>query len=205
MMKILNLFAGIGGNRKNWQDCQVTAVELEPKIAAVYQRLHPQDAVIVGDAHAYLLEHADEFDFIWTSPPCQTHSRLSLATRHKSQRRYVDMMLYQQIIFLRTHFAGKWIAENVVPYYEPLITPTHREGRHLFWANFTWSAISVPSPENFIRGYGPSAKQGMMDWLGIHYPENIYYGKNHCPAQILRNCVHPYCRRAHPRRRPRNR
>jgi DNA (cytosine-5)-methyltransferase 1 len=31
----------------------------------------------------------------------------------------------------------------------------------------------------------------MMDWLDIHYEENIYYGNNHCPAQILRNCVHP--------------
>lgn len=30
-----------------------------------------------------------------------------------------------------------------------------------------------------------------MDWLGIHFDENIYYGKNHCPVQILRNCVHP--------------
>ena len=74
---------------------------------------------------------------------------------------------------------------------ETLVAPTHREGRHLFWANFNWTPIHVPSPPNFIRGYGPSAKQGMMDWLGIHYPENIYYGNNHCPAQILRNCVHP--------------
>ncbi len=30
-----------------------------------------------------------------------------------------------------------------------------------------------------------------MDWLGIHYKENIYYEGNHCPAQVLRNCVHP--------------
>ena len=36
-----------------------------------------------------------------------------------------------------------------------------------------------------------AGKLAMQDWLGIHYPENIYYGSNHCPAQILRNCVHP--------------
>lgn len=191
MLRVLNLYAGVGGNRKNWQDCQITAVELEPKIAAVYQRLHPQDVVIVADAHAYLVEHFDEFDFIWSSPPCQSHTKLALATRHRAGRRYPDMSLYQEIIYLRSRFKGKWVVENVAPYYEPLVTPTVRDGRHLFWSNFTWSPIHVPSPPNFIRGYGPSGKQAMMDWLGIHYPESLYYGKNHCPAQILRNCVHP--------------
>ena len=78
-VRVLNLYAGVGGNRKLWQDVNVTAVELEPKIAAVYQRQHPNDTVIVGDAHAYLLEHWQEFDFIWSSPPCQTHSKMAKA------------------------------------------------------------------------------------------------------------------------------
>ena len=30
-----------------------------------------------------------------------------------------------------------------------------------------------------------------MEWLGIHFEENIYYEGNHCPTQVLRNCVHP--------------
>lgn len=34
-------------------------------------------------------------------------------------------------------------------------------------------------------------KKVMMDWIGIHYEKNIYYEGNHCPVQILRNCVHP--------------
>ena len=35
MIKILNLYAGIGGNRRLWPDdeIEVTAVELNPKIA----------------------------------------------------------------------------------------------------------------------------------------------------------------------------
>jgi DNA (cytosine-5)-methyltransferase 1 len=191
MKRVLNLYAGLGGNRKDWHDCDVTAVELDPRIAAVYQRLHPNDKVIVGDAHSYLEANLDEFDFIWTSPPCQSHSKMSRATRHKSARRYIDLSLYSEIIFLRTYFKGPWVVENVVPYYDPLITPTVRMGRHLFWTNFTVTPVEVPTPPNFINRCNLAGKAALMDWLGIHYQENIYYGTNHCPAQILRNCVHP--------------
>lgn len=192
IIKALNLEAGLGGNRKDWPDhVQVTAVELEPKIATVYQRLYPKDTVIVGDAGAYLLEHFEEFDFIWTSPPCQTRSKMNRATRHKSCRRYVDMTVYQRVIFLRTHFKGRWVVENVVPYFEELIAPSVRMGRHHFWTNFAVTPIEVPTPPDFINLCNLKGKAVLMDWLGIHYPENIYYGTNHCPAQILRNCVHP--------------
>lgn len=64
-MKILNLYAGIGGNRKLWGDeHEITAVENDPNIAKIYQEFFPNDTVIVGDAHKYLLEHYKEFDFI---------------------------------------------------------------------------------------------------------------------------------------------
>lgn len=69
-MRILNLYAGIGGNRAQWGDeHDVTAVEFDPRIAAAYEKLWPNDTVIVGDAHQYLLDHHAEFDFIWSSPP----------------------------------------------------------------------------------------------------------------------------------------
>lgn len=188
-MKILNLYAGLGGNRKLWDGAQVIAVENDERIANVYERLYPDDIVIIGDAHQYLLEHYQEFDFIWTSPPCQTHSKMNKATRHKT-RRYPDMTLYQEIIFLQHFFKGKWVVENVDPYYEPLI-PAKKHGRHMFWSNFYFSEFDVPRPANFINLANMAGKQALMDWLGIHYEENIYYGNNHCPAQILRNCVHP--------------
>lgn len=188
-MKILNLYAGLGGNRKLWSGHEITAVEMDERIAAVYSRQHPGDTVIVGDAHQYLLDHASEFDFIWSSPPCQTHSKMAKATRHKL-RRYPDMSLYQEIIFLEHFFKGKWVVENVVSFYEPLI-PAKRLGRHLYWSNFDVGDYQEPVPSDFINLANLAGKQKLMDWLGIHYEENIYYGRNHCPAQILRNCVHP--------------
>lgn len=75
-MKVLNLYACLGGNRLLWKDCEVTAVELDPELARLYQERFPDDKVIVTDAHQYLLDHYKEFDFIWSSPPCPTHSKV---------------------------------------------------------------------------------------------------------------------------------
>lgn len=112
------------------------------------------------------------------------------ATRNNVAK-YPDMSLYQQVIFLQNFYNGKWVVENVVPYYKPLIPPTQRIGRHLFWSNFDFMAFAVPQPKNFIRKSTLAGKDELMKWLGIEFPEVIYYGKNHCPVQILRNCVHP--------------
>jgi len=188
--KILNLYAGLGGNRKHWEDVEVTAVEMEQKIADVYKANFPHDTVIVGDAHQYLLDHHEEFDFVWTSPPCQTHSKMAKATRHKLNR-YSDMSLYQEIIFLQHFFKGKFVVENVKPFYEPLVKPTTVMGRHIFWANFEITPIEIPNFKNFINAGTTKETEKMKEWLGIHYEGNIYYKNNHCPGQVLRNCVHP--------------
>ena len=187
-MKCLNLYAGIGGNRKSWES-EVTAVERDPKIAAVYQRLYPDDTVIVGDAHEYLLQNHQAFDFIWSSPPCQSHTKMIRSGRNRKPR-YPDLRLYEEILLLQHDFKGLWVVENVVPYYEPLI-PAYKAGRHLFWSNFNLGKVHVPHFKDFINRQNLDAKEDLMDWLGIHFEENIYYEGNHCPMQILRNCVHP--------------
>lgn len=137
-MKILNLYACLGGNRYKWGDeHEITAVELDSELARMYQERFPNDTVIVADAHQYLLDHYKEFDFIWSSPPCPSHSRV----RHSQKNRqniipiYPSMILYEEIIFLENHFEGKYVVENVIPYYEPLIEAQKRE-RHLYWCNF---------------------------------------------------------------------
>jgi len=137
-MKILNLYACLGGNRYKWDevtDVEVTAVELDPELAKLYQERFPNDKVVVADAHQYLLDHYKEFDFIWTSPPCPTHSRLVQTNKNKIKMKFPDMKLYEEIIFLQTFFKGKYVVENVIPYYEPLIHAQKRH-RHLYWANF---------------------------------------------------------------------
>jgi DNA (cytosine-5)-methyltransferase 1 len=137
-MKILNLYACLGGNRYKWDevtDIEVTAVELDPEAARLYQERFPNDKVIVADAHHYLLDHYKEFDFIWSSPPCPTYSRLQTSLKTRTKMKYPDMKLYEEIIFLDNFFNGKYCVENVIPYYEPLL-PAKKRGRHLYWTNF---------------------------------------------------------------------
>lgn len=190
MKKVLNLYAGVGGNRKLWKDCQVTAVESNEKIANVYRRLNPDDEVIVGDAHEFLRANYADYDFIWSSPPCQTHSKMAKATRHKN-RKFPNMELYEEILFLKHFHKGHSVVENVQPFYSPLIEPTVVVGRHCFWSSYSFEADDVKRPSNFINMANVAGKKALMEWLGIHYEENIYYKGNHCPAQVLRNCVHP--------------
>lgn len=189
-LRVLNLYAGLGGNRKRWTNCEVVAVERNPEIAAIYKRLYPGDLVKIADAHEWLIDYYAGFDFIWSSPPCQTHSRMTKATRHKIDR-YIDLSLYEEILFLQQNFRGLFVVENVVPFYSPLIPPTKRVGRHLFWSSFEFDCDDVERPKGFINKCNLAGKKALQDWLDIHYEENIYYGDNHCPAQILRNCVHP--------------
>ena len=190
-MKILNLYAGIGGNRKLWpDDVEVTAVERDSKLAEIYQGLYPNDRVLVCDAHDYLLTDQQFYDFIWSSPPCQSHSRMIRSCKNRKPR-YPDLRLYEEILLLQNDFEGKWVVENVVPYYEPLITYEKR-GRHVFWSNFYIPEFIPPEqPKDFINKTNVAGSEALKEWLGIHYEGNIYYEGNHCPAQILRNAVHP--------------
>ena len=151
-MKILNLYACLGGNRYKWDEVaeaagieiQVIAVELDPELARMYKERFPNDTVIVADAHQYLLDHYKEFDFIWSSPPCPTHSRARYwnASNYDTTTEavYPDMMLYQEILFLQHYFKGKYVVENVIPYYHPLIEAKKR-GRHLYWTNFLLPSV----------------------------------------------------------------
>jgi len=182
-MKILNLYAGIGGNRKLWgNEHEVTAVENNESIANAYKKFFPKDKVIVGDAHEYLLKHFQEFDFIWSSPPCPSHSRMrktnSGTGERKSPHTYPDMRLYQEIIFLQHFFKGKWVVENVVPYYDFLIKPTIIIDRHPLWSNFKITPITIKTDFSIL-----ASKRKIFNLNGIKLTKR--------KDQIHRNCVEP--------------
>ena len=181
-MKVLNLYACLGGNRLLWDNCEVTAVELDPELARLYQERFPNDKVIVADAHQYLLDHYKEFDFIWSSPPCPSHSRARFWNT-KAVRIYPDFRLYEEIVFLQHHFKGKYVVENVIPYYEPLLNPT-KIGRHLFWSNFV-----ITSPNNLRNHSIVESKEEMQKLCDFHdYDFRKYKGKQFI-YKIARNLV----------------
>ena len=189
--KILNLYACLGGNRYKWDEVaenlglelEVTAVELDPELARMYQERFPNDIVIVADAHQYLLDHFKEFDFIWSSPPCPSHSRARYARRESTSAIFPDLKLYEEVLFLENWFDGKYVVENVIPYYEPLIEAQKR-GRHLYWCNF-----KLPKELNERNHAIMESKNEVDKWCKFHEFNFRKYNGNQRIDKIARNLV----------------
>ena len=184
--KILNLYACLGGNRYKWDevaDVEVTAVEWAEELAKLYQERFPNDIVIVADAHQYLLDHYKEFDFIWSSPPCPTHSRARFARHESTENKFPDMKLYEEIIFLDSYFKGKYVVENVIPFYTPLI-PAKKRGRHLYWTNFNLSNNLNERKYNIFGGNDETKRMSKFH----DYDFKKYKGKQRLD-KICRNLV----------------
>ena len=187
-MKILNLYAGVGGNRLLWEGHQITAIEYDLEIANVYRDMFPDDETIVTDAHSYLLHHYKEYDFIWSSPPCQSHSQIRYNIGFRANRKYSkvdakypDMKLYEEIIMLKYYCQGKWVVENTIPYYPPLIEGL-KTGGHIWWSNFKITPI-----DHKTRGHRGGTVETLQERKGINLDKYTIGNKR----QILRNCVEP--------------
>jgi len=188
--KILNLYACLGGNRYKWDevaDIEVTAVEWDEELAKLYQERFPNDKVIVADAHQYLLDHYKEFDFIWSSPPCPSHSRARYWNSSNydttTEPIYPDMKLYEEILFLQHYFKGKYVVENVIPYYEPLI-PAKKRGRHLYWTNF-----NLPNDLQDRRFAISQTKNELKELCNFHDYDFTKYNGKQSNLKIGRNLV----------------
>jgi len=196
--KILNLYACLGGNRYKWDEVakekgieiEVTAVELDKELAKLYQERFPNDIVIVADAHQYLLDNFKNFDFIWTSPPCPSHSRARYWNSSNydttTQPIYPDMKLYEEILFLQHYYRnGKFVVENVIPYYEPLI-PAIKRDRHLYWTNFN---LPNKLSNRNISGVVSQAKDELKELCKIHEIDISDYNGNQPMLKVARNLV----------------
>jgi DNA (cytosine-5)-methyltransferase 1 len=190
----LNLYACLGGNRYKWDGVakeaglklKVTAVELDPEAARLYQERFPNDTVIVADAHQYLLDHYKEFDFIWSSPPCPTHSSIRWKAKYKLDALFPDMTLYQEIILLDKWFDGKYVVENVIPYYPPLI-PAKKRARHLYWTNF-----NLPNDlraRTDANGLMDGALNEVKKWCEFHDYDFYKYKGTQRTDKMARNLV----------------
>lgn len=201
-MKALNLYAGLGGNRKLWGDeHEITAIENNPEVAALYKKHFPNDEVIITDAHQYLLENHKRFDFIWSSFPCTTHTRMNV---NFGIERYPDLGLYEEIIFLN-HFCKdkKWVVENVIPYYDLILpeVPVQQFNRHLFWANFKIRQTDKRNPPKTQTIISQKTKRKRKNYDGdiVNIKSTVpHYGFDLSDISmstrkdaILRNCVDP--------------
>lgn len=187
-MKILNLYAGIGGNRKLWGDeHEVTAVELDPAIAKIYQDFFPNDTMVVADAHQYLLDHFTEYDFIWSSPPCPTHSRMNFLHNHKGLKaKYPDMKLYEEVLLLKHFYKGLYVVENVRSYYTPLIQPQEIQS-HYFWANFHIPDTGLARKK--VRNDKGHTLDFKMRQQGFFIKD--FYNYKGDKRTLLNNCIEP--------------
>lgn len=196
MYKILNAYCGIGGNRKLWNlpNMEITAIEHNEKIANVYHDLFPNDKIIVTDAHEYILQNYSKFDFIWSSPPCQTHSITNFFLNAQGVIRYPDMALYQEVILLQKFFKGKFVIENVKSYYRPLIEPKI-SGRHFFWANFKIPLLKYEKQIGRMNGKKNDLGNKIQVTLRSNNHKNLNFDlskyKNINTTEVLNNCVAP--------------
>jgi DNA (cytosine-5)-methyltransferase 1 len=190
-IKILNLYAGVGGNRRLWKNVNVTSVEINKSIADIYKKFFPNDKIVIGDAHQFLLEHYQEYQFVWSSPPCPSHSICNHFLHAQGNVRYPDMSLWQEIVFLTKWFKGHWCVENVKSYYPPLYPPKEID-RHYFWSNFEIKDFEVRRDFNIANARATTRQDSKEDIVNLENFHNIKLPdgtKN--KRLLLRNCVWP--------------
>ena len=80
------------------------------------------------------------------------------------------------------NFKGKWVVENVIPYYTPLIKPTCKLQRHLFWANYEIG------DKAFVKEV---LRDSQIPQLSALHGVNLDQYKLPNKRQVLRNAILP--------------
>jgi len=148
MLKILDLFCGIGGVARGFHDYLqehrikylYVAIDIDKHVLKAHKALNPLSNVILRDAYSFSIDELRRYDFVWASPPCETHSIAGIWTR--KEKKSPDFRLYKLILTL--HDANiPFVVENVKPYYNPPIKPTSKANRHRLWSNLSISPVNL--------------------------------------------------------------
>lgn len=197
-MKILNLYSGLGGNRTLWNDHEITAIEFNSVIAKIYQKRFPSDKVLVQDVFAFLQDtKLDEYDFIWASPPCQTHSHMQLFTKKDRLPKLQETL--GLLLWLNRAFKKPFVIENVVPWYGILKVKfqnlhTVIIDRHLFYSNFIIPGRLQQKGKNRHGKIGGIMRETREELLKKYFLRTWIIDDLkgvHDKDQIIRNCVDP--------------
>lgn len=169
-LKILDLFCGVGGVARGFQkflneqgiEYEYHAVDIDRSILLAHKVVNKNSVTILRDAYSFEDDELSQYDFIWASPPCETHSIAGIWRRKFGVE--PDMRLYELIIKL--HRLGiPFVVENVKPYYNPPIKPTSKANRHVLWSNLSIKPVEVDLP------YFTHIKDKIKDLIWYHQLE----------------------------------
>lgn len=183
-IKFLNTFAGVGGNTEllDRDKFEVTHIELYSKPTRYLEENFPNDIVLRKNAWRYIPENFRDYDIVWASPSCKTHSR---ARVFQLSDRYVngnfelpDERLWMLIKWLKV-FGSRmiWIVENVIPFYTSIEIPTALVGRHLVWSNKRIGDKSFEADQIIYKQKGSFDRDRMNPEIGKYIIEQAINDK----------------------------
>jgi len=155
VIRILDLFCGLGGVARGFQrylieheiEFEYHAVDNNPQILRAHKFLNPYSKTFYRDAWSFTDEELLSYDFVWASPPCETHSTLMCYYNRNSKKwKPPDMRLWELISHL-FKLGVPFVVENVRPYYGFPILPTARAGRHYLWSNLALKSVEANHPK----------------------------------------------------------
>jgi len=189
-VRVLDLYAGLGGTDKGIRKVAAEknikldyyAIEIDPAVCQAHKKNHLESNVICADVKDWL-DKVTDFDFVWASPPCQTHSINNYSNKAIGYKtKPVDWSLWHVIDILQRAETIPFVVENVKIWYNEPFKHNFKLDRHYFWTNLQLVPFDY---------HKKPAKEwchiSVKDWQEYHQLEPATTGDK---RQQLRNCVH---------------